>query len=218
MKTFPAMLVLLLPALAAPAAPPPATAAPASDAASLLARVQQTYTKSPSFAMTFVQTYTPAGFTAASPETGRLTLQAPDLIRFDYDGQDGKVFTFDGTAARQLVARDKQLIVKKLAPEEKARLPLLFLESPETLLGRYAAAASPKDNGLFEIALTPREGGEPRSLALLVDGTGEVKRLDVVDSGDNRTTFTFTRRNAGRKLPATEFALVPPPGTKVLSE
>ena len=100
----------------------------------------------------FVQTYAPAGFPAATPEAGRVTLQAPDQIRFDYDGPEGKLFTFDGKAARQFVAADRQMIVKTLRPEERERLPLLFLESPETVLRRYTVTAADAGNGLVESA------------------------------------------------------------------
>jgi outer membrane lipoprotein carrier protein len=167
---------------------------------------------------TFVQTYAPAGFAETSPETGRLVLQAPDRVRFDYDGPDGKVFTFDGKAARQFVAGDRQLIVRTLKPEERARLPLLFLESPEALLGRFDARAAATDTGLTELVLTPRSGGDPKSVTLLAAPTGDVKRLVLVDAAGNRTTFTFTQRLSGPRRPDTDFALVPPQGTKILSE
>ncbi len=89
-----------------------------------------------------MQTYAPSGFAETAPETGRLILQAPDRVRFDYDGPEGKVFTFDGKAGRQFVAADRQLVVRTLSPAEIARLPLVFLESTESLLARYAAGAA----------------------------------------------------------------------------
>src|SRR5450755_1712420 len=55
----------------------------------LLAKIHKAYTTNPSYTSTFVQIYAPAGFAATSPETGKLTLQAPDQVRFDYDGGDG---------------------------------------------------------------------------------------------------------------------------------
>src|SRR5262245_26217011 len=119
-----------------------------SSASELLQRVKDAYGASPSVGLTFVQTYTPAGFAPAQPETGRLVLQSPDQVRFDYDGADGKVFTFDGVSARQYVAADKQMVVKSLAPSERSRLPIVFLESPERLLQRYDAAVHPKGNAL----------------------------------------------------------------------
>jgi outer membrane lipoprotein carrier protein len=216
-----AVFACFLPFEARPAKPAEAPSAAATapvDAHATLASVRKAYSSSPSVSSTFVQTYAPAGFAETSPETGRLILQAPDRVRFDYDGPEGKVFTFDGKSARQFVAADRQLVVRTLKPEERARLPLVFLESPEALLARYAARAVATDTGLTELTLTPRAGGDPKSLTLLAASSGDVKRLVLVDAAGNRTTFTFTQKMSGPKRPDTDFVLVPPEGTKILSE
>ena len=212
---------LLLPFEAHPAEPATTSTQPAAaslDARAVLASVRKAYSSSPSVLSTFVQTYAPAGFAESSPETGRLLLQAPDSVRFDYDGPEGKVFTFDGKAGRQFVAADRQLVVRTLRPEERARLPLLFLESPESLLARFAARVTARDAGLVELVLTPRAGADPKSVTLLAAASGEVKRLVLVDAAGNRTTFTFTQKMPGPRRPVSDFALVPPEGTKILSE
>jgi outer membrane lipoprotein-sorting protein len=183
----------------------------------LLNSIQKAYTSAPSFTADFVQTYAPAGFAAAAPETGRVTLEAPDRIRFDYDGPEGKLFTFDGTSARQYVAADRQMIVRTLAPADRERLPLLFFESARSVLERYEAAVA-SENGLAEVTLTPKTGGDPARILLTVAPSGDVKRLVVTDTAGNRTTFTFSRRTAGPRRPLSDFALKPPAGTRVLAE
>ena len=40
---------------------------------------------------------------------------------------------------------DKQLAVRKLSADERARLPLVFLEKPEDLSARYEITADPAD-------------------------------------------------------------------------
>lgn len=188
-------------------------------ASSTLTKIRAAYATPGSVSCTFVQTYAPAGFAATSPETGKLVLQAPDRVRFDYDGPEGKVFTFDGTAGRQYVAADRQLVVKRLAPGDRERLPIVFLESTEALLARYDAAETPGENGLVEITLAPKKPGSLRSASLLaVAATGEVKRLVLLDTAGNRTTFTFTQKMSGAKRPESDFALAPPEGTKILTE
>jgi outer membrane lipoprotein-sorting protein len=190
----------------------------ALDPAAVLSSVRRAYTASPSFTARFVQSYVPAGFAPASPETGSVTMAAPDRIRFDYDGKEGKLFTFDGTAARQYVAADRQLVVRTLTPDEKERLPLIFFESPEALLRRFTASAVAVESGLTEVTLTPRSGGEPAKLELAVAASGEVRRLVITDLAGNRTTFAFTGLVASGRRPAADFAPAPPPGTKVISD
>lgn len=194
------------------------SAAPVSDARDLLARMRHTYTEHPSVTTSFVQTYAPAGFAETSPEVGRMTLQAPAQIRFDYDGEDGKLFTFDGQNARQYVAADKQVIVKSLTEGDRARLPLVFFDSPENVLKKFDATFKAAQNGLFEVVLSPKVEGGPKNLTLLATGSGEVKRLTIVDDGGNRTTFSFTQFKGGARRPASDFAFVPPAGTKVITE
>lgn len=186
---------------------------------SLLSKIRAAYGTPGSVSCTFVQTYAPAGFAETAPETGKLVLQSPDRVRFDYDGPEGKVFTFDGTSGRQYVAADRQLVVRKLAPGDRERLPIVFLESAEALLARYAAAETPADNGLVEVVLTPKKPGGVKSVSLLtLAATGEVKRLVLVDNAGNRTTFTFTQKISGAKRPDSDFGLSPPEGTKILTE
>ncbi len=194
-------------------------ARPAQPAEVTLSKIRAAYSKSDSVSCTFVQTYAPAGFAPTSPETGKIVLQAPDRVRFDYDGPEGKVFTFDGTAGRQYVAADRQLVVKRLAPGDRERLPIVFLESTEALLARYDAAETPGENGLVEVVLTPKKPGALKSVSLLaLAGTGEVKRLVLLDTAGNRTTFTLTQKIPGAKRPDSDFALAPPEGTKILTE
>jgi outer membrane lipoprotein-sorting protein len=190
-----------------------------SSSSAVLAKIRAAYATPGSVSCTFVQTYAPAGFAPTSPETGKLVLQAPDRVRFDYDGPEGKVFTFDGTSGRQYVAADRQMVVRRLAPGDRERLPIVFLESTETLLERYDATEAPADNGLLEVTLVPKRPGGLKSASLLaVASTGEVKRLVLVDSAGNRTTFTLTQKISGAKRPDSDFALSPPEGTKVLTE
>jgi outer membrane lipoprotein carrier protein len=191
----------------------------AESSSSILAKIRAAYATAGSVSCTFVQTYAPAGFAATSPETGKLVLQAPDRVRFDYDGPEGKVFTFDGTSGRQYVAADRQLVVKRLAPGDRERLPIVFLESTEALLARYDAAETPAENGLVEVVLTPKKPGALKSASLLtLAATGEVKRLVLLDAAGNRTTFSFTQKIPGARRPDADFALSPPEGTKVLTE
>lgn len=201
-------------ASSSPAAPPSST----PDAPALLRAIVGSYTGKPAFQMTFVQSYAPSGFPDASPETGTLTIQAPASLRFDYDGPEGKVYTFDGRAARQYVAADRQIVLKTLTGAEKARLPLLFLQPAAEVLERFVASAKAGGNGLVDLTLTPRADGDLRSLSVLATPSGEVKRLIVLDGEGNRTTFTFTNLAPRKKRPASDFVLVPPKGTRVVGE
>ena len=216
-RAFPALLAAAL-AIAALAPALARAQAGTPDATAMLKAIVGTYTGKPAVRMTCGQGYAPAGFPDVTPETGTLTIQPPASLRFDYAGPEGKVYTFDGKAARQYVAADKQIVLKTLTPAEKARLPLLFLQPPAEILERFSAAAKNADNGLVEVTLTPRGEGDLKEVSALATPSGEVKRLVVVDAEGNRTTFTFTNLAPRAKRPASDYALVPPKGTRVVGE
>ncbi len=205
-------------ALAAPALPSRAAEPAPPEAAALLRSIVATYTGKPAFRMTFVQSYAPSGFPDASPETGTLTIQAPHFLRFDYDGPEGKLYTFDGRTAHQYVAADRQVMRKTLTAAEKERLPLLFLKPPAEVLDRFAAVVKPDGKGLLELTLTPRGESELKSVSALAAPSGELKRLVVLDAEENRTTFTFTKMEPAKKRPLSDFDLVPPKGTRVVGD
>ena len=209
---------LLAAALALAAGAGLAEPSPAPDAAATLRAIVDAYRSRPASQVTFVQSYAPSGFPDTAPETGTLTIQPPSSLRFDYDGPEGKVYTFDGSTARQYVAADRQIVLKTLTASEKARLPLLFLQPAADLLSRFDADARPAANGLVELTLTPRGEGDLKSVAALATPAGEIKRLVVLDGEGNRTTFTFTNLAPRKKRPASDFALVPPKGTRVVGE
>jgi outer membrane lipoprotein carrier protein len=212
------LVVLPLLAAALVLATASGAAAEALDAPALLRAIVGTYTAGPAFDVTFVQTYAPSGFPDVTPEKGTLTIQAPASLRFDYEGPEGKVYTFDGRAARQYVAADRQIVLKTLTASEKARLPLLFLQPAGEVLERFAAVAKGADGGLVDLTLTPRSEGDLQSLAILATPAGVVRRLVVLDGEGNRTTFTLTNPTPRKKRPASDFALVPPKGTRVVGE
>lgn len=205
-------------ALAAPALPARAAAPAVPEAAALLRSIVATYTGQPAFRMTFAQSYAPSGFPDAAPESGTLTIQAPHFLRFDYDGPEGKLYTFDGRTAHQYVAADRQVMRKTLTAAEKERLPLLFLKPPAEVLDRFAAVVKPDGKGLLELTLTPRGESELKSVSALATPSGELKRLVVLDAEENRTTFTFTKREPAKKRPLSDFDLVPPKGTRVVGD
>ncbi|MCK6681645.1 MAG: outer membrane lipoprotein carrier protein LolA [Thermoanaerobaculia bacterium] len=195
----------------------PATGQGPLSPATMLERIQKKYSSSPSVKVTFVQTYAPSGFGETAPETGTLVLQAPDSLRFEYDGPEGKLFTFDGKAGRQYVARDRQMIVKTLTNEERARLPLLFLSDPRQVLSQFEAKVVETATGAVDVQLSPRSGREPGQITVFASRDGELKRLVVLDPAGNKTTFTFTKLEPGKKRPASDFTLIPPAGTKIVT-
>ena len=153
------MIGLLLASLAvlAPSEAPATNLPPNVEA--VLSRAVARYGGSSAHASAFTQTYTPAGFAGAKRESGTVWIQAPQRLRFEYAAPDRKVFTYDGGEGRFYSPEDKQLTIKKLSAEERARLPIVFLTDPAVLSEAYAIAAEPGEAAPIACCSSPGRNG-----------------------------------------------------------
>lgn len=218
-------LATALAALAAQRVTPAPTPAPTARAATApsrspdaLRRAAALYSDGSGRSSAFVQTYTPSGFAKARKESGAVFIQAPERVRFDYTAPEKKVFTYDAGEGRFFSPADRQLTVRRLSEEEKARLPIVFLRKPEDLATQYEItvdAGEPASD--TRVLLTPRVARpELAWLRLAIAPDGGVRTLSYQDSAGNRTEFRFEGWRPGKARPAADFRITGPPGTRIV--
>ena len=115
--------------LAASAALGQSSAIPA-DATALLTTAAALYADGPRTGRPSRRSTRPSGFATSRRESGQVWIQAPQRLRFEYAAPEKKVFTYDSGEGRFFSPEDKQLTVRKLSPQEIARLPIVFLPEP----------------------------------------------------------------------------------------
>ena len=199
--------------------PTPAAAAPAGVSASAaLERAVARYSDGSAHSSAFVQTYRPSGFAKTQNEAGAVTVQAPERVRFDYTRPEKKVFTYDAGEGRFLSPADRQLTVRRLSEDEKARLPVVFLRKPQELASAYEISVDPGDPGPgTRLLLTPRVARpELAWLRLSIAPDGAVRTLSYQDSAGNRTEFQFEGWRKGKARAAADFRITGPPGTRIV--
>jgi outer membrane lipoprotein carrier protein len=208
------MTPLLLAALLAAASPGASLSKPAE---AILARAARRYAPEAAHAAAFVQIYTPAGFSSAKRESGTVWIQPPQRLRFDYEAPEKKTFTYDAGEGRFYAPQDRQLTVQKLSPEQRARLPIVFLTDPAELDRAYAISAEPVDGGADRLLLKPRvERPELAWLRLTIASDGAIRELSYEDEAGNRTEFRFQAWRAEKARPAADFRVTGPKGTRVV--
>jgi outer membrane lipoprotein carrier protein len=204
------------PATASPA--PPGTSGVPAPAATALELALERYTDGGSHGSSFVQIYTPSGFATARREAGTVWIQAPQRVRFDYTAPEKKVFTYDSGEGRFFSPEDRQLTVRRLSEDEKARLPVVFLTRPEELGRQYEisvdAGADPPATRLLLTPRVPRP--ELAWLRLTIEKDGGVRELSYQDAAGNRTEFRFETWKRGKARPAADFRITGPPGTRIV--
>ena len=198
------------PATPAAAIPPAATEA--------LSRAVAVYGDGAAHTSSFTQIYTPSGFATARRESGTVVIQVPQRVRFDYVAPEKKVFTYDAGEGRFFSPEDKQLTVRRLSEEEKARLPIVFLTQPADLGQQYQITIEPGEGAAAtRLLLTPRvPRPELAWLRLAIDGAGAVSVLSYQDSAGNRTEFRFEGWRTAKARPAADFRITGPPGTRIV--
>ncbi|HEX9150110.1 MAG TPA: outer membrane lipoprotein carrier protein LolA [Thermoanaerobaculia bacterium] len=197
---------------------PSATSVPDRASAALDSAVTR-YSDGAAHSSPFVQIYTPSGFATARREAGTVSIQAPQRVRFDYTAPEKKVFTYDTGEGRFFSPEDKQLTVRTLSEDEKARLPVVFLTRPADLGRQYEISVDSGEtpSATTRLLLTPRVARpELAWLRLAIQNDGSVRELSYQDSAGNRTEFRFEDWKSGNARPAADFRITGPPGTRII--
>ena len=170
-----------------------ARAADAADPWQLLAQAREGMHHSGPQLWSFAQTYLPTGFDRGEEEHGRVALDLPKCVRWDYDDPYPKSFLLCGETLWSWNAGEPAGHVYAL-DQAQPGLDLLLLATGE-LAQRYNATAQPAGNAT-RVQLVPKAGGTNvlKDAAILVAKDGTLRELTYRDAEGNRTTFRFSDR------------------------
>lgn len=201
-----ALAVLLLATI------PPSAAEPPTALASVEAWLAGTRTLEGRFEQTLVSGALGTGLS----EAGRLWIERPGRMRWDYERPERKVAVVLGDRTALYLEEERQWI-RGVLGEEAGLLPAL-LAGNQPLSALFEASDA---GGSARIRLKPRsghEGGLEEIVLHIAPGTGEIEGADVLDAAGNRTAYRFTGWKRNRRLPDGIFAFEPPPGTEFVDQ
>jgi len=202
-----------------PAPPPPAT----MTAAQVVGAVQQFYINTKKLKSDFKQTYTNTVFGKSSTSTGKVYVQKPGKMRWDYEAPERKHFISDGTILWVYEPVNKQAYKQDL---KNTVLPVAvtFLYGQGDLAKDFEPRLDPGKyggKGDLVLKLTPKQpSAQYKHLWLVVDPADyHVKESIVQEASDNLNHFRFFNFKANALAPFQEkhFRFVPPAGTKVIT-
>lgn len=162
----------------------------------------------------FRQTYLPAGFESGEEEGGRMYLELPDCLRWDYAEPYPKSFLLCGGVVHAWNPEDGVGRRYLVEPEEEPGLDLLLLSTGD-LRRRYRATATEgssaveSDARTVDIVLVPVDD-TPRLSEARFSVRRDLGRIETIryrDTEGGTTTFVITgyQPAAGRQV------FVPPP-------
>jgi outer membrane lipoprotein carrier protein len=198
----------------------PAPQAPTAD--DLVAKVQTYYANTQKLKASFRQEYVNTTFGKSSTSDGKVFIEKPGKMRWDYEKPEKKYFISDGTTLWVYEEANKQAFQLSLK-DQILPVAITFLYGQGNLATSFSAALDAGKYGAkgdLVVKLTPKQpSAQYKNLWLVVDPADfHVKESVILEASDNVNHFTFTniQQNDAAKFEDKHFKFVPPAGVKVI--
>jgi outer membrane lipoprotein carrier protein len=170
----------------------------------------------------FEQSYYSASLATPLLEKGKLFLQKPDMMRWEYSGPERNVYLYKGGVSLAYFPEDNQLFRHALSPEEKDWAVFSLLTGRAGIIETYAieAAEFPTDKkGSVQLKLIPLEEGELSYILIEADPrTWLLEKAIFLDWAGNKQEFRFRGFKLNPRLDARLFELEVPPDCEVIDD
>ena len=185
----------------------------------LIDRIESRYGRMRGLAADFEQTYSAPGVRERR-ERGRLFLQRPRRMRWEYDPQPGKLFIVNGRDVWFYVPADGEATRADASAVSDARFPFLFLLGQTNLRREFRSINLIEGNDvstdLRALRLVPRANSAGlRELFLEVFPDGRISKVKLVDEGGAVSVVSLSNVRENFIAPAAAFEFHPPPGVRV---
>lgn len=196
--------------------------APEEGTAGVVAGLQRWLDGTSTLTARFRQTLVSGALGTSTSEHGRLYLDRPGKLRWDYTEPDPKIALLLGDRTFLYLEDDRQYIRGRLGPDQA-----LF---PRLLAGREKVAdffearltATPRSggHGSYQLRLTPRDATSGVTAVTLTLSSPDfaVSAAEVLDAAGNRIVTTLRDVVRNRPLPEGIFGFEPPPGTEIVDQ
>jgi len=196
----------------------PAFAEPPSspDAAQRLLRLTTAYAPVRTLTATFTQETRFAGFPTPRAFGGRLDLERPRHMRWDYTEGSAQQVYVDGQNVTVYAPESDQAIESTLSPASDAQVPLHLLADVTGIDRTYHVAAGDDPDTLV---LTPQERvpGAPERVTLwLAPDTGLIARVRLELPGGSTSDIRFSEVTVNGPVDLARFVFDPPKGTHLI--
>jgi len=155
---------------------------------------------------TFRQSLISGALGTTTAESGRLYLERPGHLRWDYLDPEKKTALLVGDRTALYLEEDRQMI--------RGRLETSGALFPRLLAGRDRV----EDEFEARLIATPRTAGLSQVTLLLDAKTFAIQGAEILDEAGNRTTYALAAVRRNGKLPVGIFAFEPPPGTEIVDQ
>jgi outer membrane lipoprotein carrier protein len=186
----------------------------------LIAQVEARYGRMRGLAAEFEQRYRAPGLGRERRERGRLVLQRPRRMRWEYDPKPGKLFIVNGRDVWLYIPADREATHADLNRVSDARFPFLFLLGRANLRREFRsvslAANNGPETGTRTLRLVPRSSSAGlREILLEVYADGRIVKVTMIETGGAISEVALSNVRENFIAPAAAFEFIPPPGVTV---
>lgn len=195
---------------------------PVAEKAAVLAGLQAWLDGTSTLDMRFRQSLVSGSLGTTASESGRMYLERPGKLRWDYLDPEKKIALLLGDRTALYLEEDRILSRGRLTGDQ-GLFPRL-LAGGERVDALFAATliATPSDGGrgFYRLRLVPKsEHGSLTEVTLTLRPPAfSIEGAEWLDETGNRTSYSFSNVRRNRGLPEGLFAFEPPPGTEVVDE
>ena len=155
-------------------------------------------------------------------ESGRLYLERPGKMRWDYLDPEKKIALLLGDRT-ELYLEDERTMSRGRLTGEQGLFPRLLAGGSrveELFAGTLVATPETGGRGAYRLRLVPKADPDATSTVTLTlrAPAFSIEEAELFDETGNRTTYTFSDVKRNRKLPDAVFGFEPPPGTEIVDE
>ena len=188
----------------------------------LLKGVEARYNRAKTLQVLFHEEYTPpgpGGGPARRSESGRLMLQKPGRMRWDYSQPQGKLFISDGKFMWLYTPSDNRAEKIKVQESEDMRAPLAFLLGKLNFEKEFRNLQVRPEGagGDTRIAAEPKTDNLPYSaVEFVVTVEDRIREVKVTGFDNSILDFTFDDESLNPRLDGKLFQFQAPPGAELV--
>jgi outer membrane lipoprotein carrier protein len=186
----------------------------------LIDRIQARYDNTHALTADFVQVATLTSIDRQQRSAGRVYIEKPHSIRWEYVQPDSQTILYDGKTLRVYTPKQQQVLQSTIEEEDRGNVALLFLAGMGKLHETFIISPlSGQDAKMLPLSLLPRSSQASfTELHILVNLESYfVEQLSIYDTIGNITEIRLDLLKVHPELPPQTFELILPPNTEVLT-
>lgn len=188
-------------------------------------RVQNNYETARTMAADFRQVTAVSMSSRTREGSGRLILQKPGKMRWDYTSPDRQVLICDGKSITMYLEKSRQMVISDAREYLKSDVTYGFFTGTGDILRDFVVSypdSLPHGDDTYVLSLVPRQT-HPQAAQILIWAQADtflISQLRIIDHFNTVTDLYFTniRINEAKDAGADIFSFTPPPETEIITQ